>query len=156
MAWDTWKEGTFAELETDEMGMQAQSMLKKVAKLAREVKVCAFIYILPSLPHCLSRHSPPLLSHFLHVHPFTLRPPSPSLYPSPSLRTRLTGRSLAVFVGGSRPSRRPCLSSRTSRTRPCDPGTGHNCRRRYRSPSTIRVRAKHDMLYTVHAQCNML
>ena len=39
MAWDTWKGGTFQELQTDDMGLQAQSMLKKLTKLAREVKV---------------------------------------------------------------------------------------------------------------------
>ena len=39
MAWDTWKGGTFQELQTDDMGIQAQSMLKKLTKLAREVKV---------------------------------------------------------------------------------------------------------------------
>ena len=39
MAWDTWKGGTFQDLQTDDMGMQAQSMLKKLTKLAREVKV---------------------------------------------------------------------------------------------------------------------
>ena len=39
MAWDSWKVNTFALLETDEMGYQAQGMLKKLAKLAREVKV---------------------------------------------------------------------------------------------------------------------
>jgi dynein heavy chain len=38
MAWDTWKGGTFQELQTDDMGIQAQSMLKKLTKLAREVK----------------------------------------------------------------------------------------------------------------------
>ena len=39
MAWDTWKGGRFQELQTDDMGIQAQSMLKKLTKLAREVKV---------------------------------------------------------------------------------------------------------------------
>ena len=39
MAWDTWKGDTFTELKTDDMGIQAQSMLKKLTKLAREVKV---------------------------------------------------------------------------------------------------------------------
>ena len=39
MAWDTWKGGTFEGLQTDDMGMQAQGMLKKLTKLAREVKV---------------------------------------------------------------------------------------------------------------------
>ena len=39
MAWDSWKVGTFASLQTDDMGYQAQVMLKKLNKLAREVKV---------------------------------------------------------------------------------------------------------------------
>lgn len=39
MAWDSWKVNTFVSLQTDEMGMQAQGMLKKLTKLAREVKV---------------------------------------------------------------------------------------------------------------------
>lgn len=39
MAWDSWKVGTFASLKTDDMGYQAQVMLKKLNKLAREVKV---------------------------------------------------------------------------------------------------------------------
>lgn len=39
MAWDSWKVGTFAGLQTEEMGFQAQGMLKKLSKLAREVKV---------------------------------------------------------------------------------------------------------------------
>lgn len=41
MAWDSWKIGTFASLQTDDMGFQAQVMLKKLNKLAREVKVKA-------------------------------------------------------------------------------------------------------------------
>jgi dynein heavy chain len=39
MAWDSWKVGTFVSLQTDDMGYQAQVMLKKLNKLAREVKV---------------------------------------------------------------------------------------------------------------------
>ena len=39
MAWDTWKGGIFEELQTDDMGHQAQSMLKKLTKLSRELKV---------------------------------------------------------------------------------------------------------------------
>lgn len=39
MAWDSWKVGTFASLHTDDMGYQAQGMLKKINKLARELKV---------------------------------------------------------------------------------------------------------------------
>ncbi len=39
MAWDSWKVGTFASLRTDDMGFQAQGMLKKINKLARELKV---------------------------------------------------------------------------------------------------------------------
>ena len=39
MAWDSWKVGTFASLQTDDMSYQAQLMLKKLNKLAREVKV---------------------------------------------------------------------------------------------------------------------
>ena len=39
MAWDTWKGGSFQELKTDHMATEAQSMLKKLTKLAREVKV---------------------------------------------------------------------------------------------------------------------
>ena len=38
-AWDTWKQGQFANLETDEMGLQAQGIFKKVVKLGRELKV---------------------------------------------------------------------------------------------------------------------
>ena len=38
-AWNTWKGGMFAELQTEDMGMQAQIMLKKLTRLAREVKV---------------------------------------------------------------------------------------------------------------------
>ena len=45
MAWDTWKGGTFEDLQTDNMGMQAQAMLKRLTKLAREVKVCIYMYI---------------------------------------------------------------------------------------------------------------
>lgn len=41
MAWDSWKVGTFVSLQTDDMGYQAQVMLKKLNKLAREVKVRA-------------------------------------------------------------------------------------------------------------------
>ena len=50
MAWDTWKGGTFQDLQTDDMGMQAQSMLKKLTKLAREVKVHMYVYEL----YCVS------------------------------------------------------------------------------------------------------
>ena len=39
-AWDSWKSGTFGSLVTDEMGIQAQGMLKRLGKLAREIKVC--------------------------------------------------------------------------------------------------------------------
>lgn len=39
MAWDSWKVGTFTSLRTDDMGFQAQGMLKKINKLARELKV---------------------------------------------------------------------------------------------------------------------
>jgi len=39
-AWDSWKSGTFGSLVTEEMGMQAQGMLKRLGKLAREIKVC--------------------------------------------------------------------------------------------------------------------
>jgi len=39
-AWDNWKSGTFVSLVTDEMGLQAQGMLKRLAKLAREIKAC--------------------------------------------------------------------------------------------------------------------
>ena len=39
MAWDSWKVGTFASLQTDDMAYQAQVMLKKLNKIAREVKV---------------------------------------------------------------------------------------------------------------------
>lgn len=38
-AWDSWKSGTFGSLMTDEMGLQAQGMLKRLGKLTREVKV---------------------------------------------------------------------------------------------------------------------
>jgi len=37
--WDTWKSNTFATLETDSMTYQAQGMLKRLNKEAREVKV---------------------------------------------------------------------------------------------------------------------
>ena len=39
-AWDSWKVGTFGSLQTDKMGIDAQTMLKKLTKVAREVKVC--------------------------------------------------------------------------------------------------------------------
>lgn len=38
-AWDSWKVGTFVSLQTEEMSFQAQTMLKKLAKVSREVKV---------------------------------------------------------------------------------------------------------------------
>ena len=41
-AWDSWKVGTFGSLQTDKMGIDAQNMLKKLTKVAREVKVRAF------------------------------------------------------------------------------------------------------------------
>ena len=49
MAWDSWKVGTFASLQTDDMGYQAQVMLKKLNKIAREVKVSHKAGISPSL-----------------------------------------------------------------------------------------------------------
>lgn len=39
--WDNWKVETFASLKTDSMTFQAQGMLKKLNKVAREVKVKA-------------------------------------------------------------------------------------------------------------------
>ncbi len=39
-AWDSWKVGTFASLQTDDMGYQAQGMLKRLTKVSRELKVC--------------------------------------------------------------------------------------------------------------------
>ena len=38
-SWDKWKSNTFASLETDSMSFQAQGMLKRLNKEAREVKV---------------------------------------------------------------------------------------------------------------------
>ena len=38
-AWDSWKVGTFGSLQTDKMGIDAQNILKKLTKVAREVKV---------------------------------------------------------------------------------------------------------------------
>ena len=38
-SWSDWKSISFAKLQTEDMGMQAQGMLKKLAKVAREVKV---------------------------------------------------------------------------------------------------------------------
>lgn len=52
MAWDSWKVGTFASLRTDDMGFQAQGMLKKINKLARELKVCVHA-ILSEICICL-------------------------------------------------------------------------------------------------------
>ena len=43
-AWDNWKSGTFGSLQTDEMSIQAQGMLKRLGKLAREIKACAHTY----------------------------------------------------------------------------------------------------------------
>lgn len=37
-SWDTWKVGTFKSLATEEMGLQAQTMLKNLNKVSREVK----------------------------------------------------------------------------------------------------------------------
>lgn len=45
LAWDSWKNGTFGSLVTEEMGMQAQGMLKRLGKLAREVKACPTLTI---------------------------------------------------------------------------------------------------------------
>lgn len=38
-SWDSWKVITFASLETEQMGLQAQGVLKRLNKVAREVKV---------------------------------------------------------------------------------------------------------------------
>ena len=38
-SWDEWKIGQFESLKTDDMTSQAQGMLKKLAKTAREIKV---------------------------------------------------------------------------------------------------------------------
>lgn len=37
--WTSWKVVTFASLETESMGLQAQGLLKRLNKVAREVKV---------------------------------------------------------------------------------------------------------------------
>ena len=168
MAWDTWKEGTFAELETDEMGMQAQSMLKKVAKLAREVKVCTFIYILPSPPHCLSHPSPTLLSRFLHAHPFTLLSPSPSPCPLPQDKTNwtITGslrgrietfkKTMPLIQDLKNPAMR--LRHWTQLQEEIQKPFDHTstCKARHAVYSTCTTQHAVDMLYTVHVQRNML
>ena len=38
-SWDGWKQGKFGELVTDDMEMNAQGMLKRCIRLARELKV---------------------------------------------------------------------------------------------------------------------
>ena len=43
-SWDTWKVGTFKSLATEEMGLQAQTLLKNLNKVAREVKVSPSFY----------------------------------------------------------------------------------------------------------------
>ena len=83
MAWDSWKVGTFASLQTDDMGYQAQVMLKKLNKIAREVKVSHKAGISPSLGNGV------LIS-------FTKKnfPPLPSGYISPAIdRINVAGYS---------------------------------------------------------------
>ena len=39
MSWDSWKVVTFGALQTDNMSLQAQGLLKRLNKVSREVKV---------------------------------------------------------------------------------------------------------------------
>ena len=48
-SWDTWKVGTFKSLATEEMGLQAQTLLKNLNKVAREVKVSPSSFVTPAV-----------------------------------------------------------------------------------------------------------
>lgn len=38
-SWEEWKVGQFASLQTDEMSLHAQGLIKRLTKIAREIKV---------------------------------------------------------------------------------------------------------------------
>lgn len=64
-SWDSWKSNTFATLETDSMSLQAQGMLKRLNKEAREVKVCTSLIKQPGLTTFL--YSQGLLHFYVHM-----------------------------------------------------------------------------------------